>query len=409
MIYKPFGKYLDGETARRFDPNTMDAARNHATAKALRTALMNGEQPSACRLCWDEEAVGVHSLRQTMLQQYDMTASLAATAEDGSIDVNRVPLRYLDLRLGNLCNLKCRSCGPADSSLWVEDHAELTQRDGVAQMPYYGSQTYRLHKKHGTWKIDSDDFEWHTDPAFHAWLDDQLRHGLERLYFTGGEPTVNKSHLRILDRIIALGCAEQVTLDYNTNMVAIPPSLLTLWAQFKHVSIGASIDAIGDLAGYVRHPSRWSIVEKNLDAIGYGQLANVTFNLASTISVLNVRHFIDLTKWFMGKAYQTINRYPCWHLLHGPAPLSIQVLPDQMKRVIAGEYEAFYQWVATHHGEEEQANARRIYDGIIRFMQQASTTELLPELKTRTASLDRLRQERLHDHLPWLADILATV
>lgn len=409
MIYPPFGKYLDGDTALRFDPNTVDDARNHPSSKALRAALMNGEQHPACQLCWEEEAVGVHSVRQTMLRNFDMAPCLAATAEDGSIDVNRVPLKYLDLRLGNLCNLKCRSCGPADSSLWVEDHAELTQHDGVAHMRYYGNETYPIHKKHGTWKIDSNDFEWHNDPAFHAWLDDRIRHGLERLYFTGGEPTVNKNHLRILDRIVALGYAERVCLDYNTNMMAIPPGLLTLWGQFRHVSIGASIDAIGDLAGYVRHPSRWSAIEKNLDAIGYGQLANVSILVATTVSILNVRHFIDLTKWLAGKAYTTVGKYPGWHLLHAPELLSIQVLPDHTKAEIVREYEALYHWVAAQHGEAEGENVRRIYAGITRFMQQASKTELLPDLKHRTASLDGLRQERLDDHLPWLADILATV
>ena len=75
---------------------------------------------------------------------------LSNTSEDGTIDTEKVPLEYLDLRLGNLCNLKCRICSPSESSLWIDDFAELQrQQNNVVELIYYGSQTYPLRQRLG--------------------------------------------------------------------------------------------------------------------------------------------------------------------------------------------------------------------------------------------------------------------
>jgi hypothetical protein len=402
MIYPPFGKFLDDEVAMKFDPATVDAARNHASLQQLRREMMAGQRPTACDLCWKEEAIGITSKRQSMLEQYDMASLVAMTDPEGVI--TSVPLAYLDLRLGNLCNLKCRSCGPADSSLWVQDHVEM--QSGRTTMLYYGSQTYDLVKTPRGWEIDSADFDWHNDPAFHAWLDTKITDGLGRLYFTGGEPTVNRNHMRILTRIVELGRAGDTILEYNSNMVAIPPKLIELWRHFKQVLLGISIDAIGSLAAYVRHPSKWEAVERNCDAIGYGQVPNLTAGITPTISVFNVRHFITLSKWLIEKRYFSVRKYPSWHLLHEPSYLSIQILPDAMKATITEEYDQFYRLIETHFGAGEANAVRKEYDHIIRFMHDKSTVADLKRLRSITAKLDQIRGENLRDHLPWLADIV---
>jgi hypothetical protein len=48
------------------------------------------------------------------------------TKDDGSIDTEDFPVVYYDLRFGNFCNLKCRMCGPTDSSAWYDDWIKLT-------------------------------------------------------------------------------------------------------------------------------------------------------------------------------------------------------------------------------------------------------------------------------------------
>ena len=411
MIASPFGKFFndDGE-AERFDADKIDEIRNHESIKSVRAAMLRGDRPESCNLCWTEEDSGIHSKRMSMITQYYSDGLVEdATLPDGTIDVEKIPLAYMDLRLGNLCNLKCRTCGPSDSSLWVGDHAKLTQKDDKAVLNYYNSHMYDIVKSGGTWKIDSDHFDWHKDQKFHTWLDTQIRTGLNRIYFTGGEPTVNTHHMKILKRIIELGRSRHITLEYNSNMVAIPPQLLDLWKNFNRINVGASIDAMGDLATYIRHPGRWNDVEKNCDAIGYNQIPQIGSSITSTISVLNVRHFLDLSKWLLTKKYTNIQSWPSWHVLHRPEYLNIQILPTHIKTQIEQEYEDFYTWYSENINAKDGRAIKEYYSGIIRFMWKEDLSIHLPKLKHFTASLDRIRGESLELQLPWLNSIIKDI
>ncbi len=148
MVNKPFGKFIDeNNNSLKFSHENVDLSRNHKVSKQIRKEMLAGQKPSACSLCWKEESIGIFSKRKSMLKQYDIDSLIQHTESDGTIDLDKTPLNYLDLRLGNLCNLKCRSCGPGDSSLWVDDFAELTQKDGKVIMNYYGEKNYDIIKK----------------------------------------------------------------------------------------------------------------------------------------------------------------------------------------------------------------------------------------------------------------------
>jgi len=405
MISSPHGKFFDqAGKAIKFDKENIDTIQNHPSLKKIRKEMIEGQKPAACNLCWTEESDGITSKRQHMLQIYPISEHLSNTSADGTVTEHN--LKYIDLRLGNLCNLKCRSCGPSDSSLWVDDYATLNQVDNRASLNYYNSHRYDLIKTHKGWQIDSNDFNWHENPNFHTWLETKITNGLDRIYFTGGEPTINKQHLKILNRIIELSSASNITLEYNTNMVAIPPSLLDLWKHFKSINIGASIDATGTLAKYIRYPGRWQDVEKNCDMIGYSQIHQLRGGIATTVSILNIRHFLELTKWVINKNYNNFDRFPSWHVLHGPEYLNIQALPLHVKHEISIEYQDFYAWITKNYGQTMGQNLEKYYSGIISFMFEKDLSHKLVELAFATKNLDKLRNESLAIQLPWLHDIL---
>jgi hypothetical protein len=407
-MYPPYGKLVDGDgDGNNLNFNNIEDARNHPETKKIRKDMMNGKKPSACNFCWTEESAGITSKRLHMLKKYDINEVLKNTSDDGTIDTDTVPLIYIDLRLGNLCNLKCRVCGPYSSSLWVDDYAELNQIDNKATMNYWGEKEYNLIK---TWKIDSADFNWYDDQNFHSWLDSKILNGLLSIYFTGGEPTVNKAHMQILERIIELQKASVISLEYNTNMVAIPPKLLELWKPFKLVNIGASIDAMGPLAAYVRNPSNWEKIEKNIDKIGYNQFSNLNIGCQTTVSILNIRHLIDLSKWLFSKNYTSFkNKWLSWHILVLPEHFSIQVLPSETKKIIEEEFNNFYSWVETNVGNEDGKFIRTNYGKIISFMNQQQKQHLLPKLATTITEIDNLRKENIRTAIPWLSDILGLI
>jgi MoaA/NifB/PqqE/SkfB family radical SAM enzyme len=393
----------------RWSPENAEISRNHPMIKEIRREMIKGIRPSACRVCYTEEDSGITSLRNHLISNFNFEPFKNATNPDGSIDTASMPLAYLDIRLGNLCNLKCRTCGPGDSSLWAEDIGELFQQDGKARFDFYGKKGYEISMTPKGWRINSDDFNYYEDGKFLEWMDEMISKGVERIYFTGGEPTLSKQHMNILDRIISSNRASTISLEYNSNMMAIPPKLYEQWSRFRSIRIGASIDAIGPLAGYIRHPSRWDLIERNCDIVGNGLFPNITASIATTISIFNVRHFPEISKWLVMKKYRNIMRRSSWHVVHNPPHMSIQCLPWLMKEVIEQEYIQHFEWLRSALGEIRAAPIIDHYRGIIRFMKMANTTDQLPLLKKTVGAIDRVRKESLESTIPWLASILKNV
>lgn len=409
MHFHPHGNFMTDDGPMRWSPENVDVARNHPMIREIRRDMINGYRPPACRVCYTEEDAGITSRRQYLTNDLNFEPFKQATNRDGSIDTNVVPLTYLDIRLGNLCNLKCRTCGPGDSSLWVEDVGELFQHDGKSGFDFYGKKRYEVVQTPKGWRINGDDFNYYEDASFLDWIDAMVSKGVNRIYFTGGEPTLSKQHMNILDRIIESGRAVSMFLEYNSNMMAIPPRLYEQWSRFKAVRIGASVDAVGPLAGYIRHPSRWESVESNCDMIGGGKLPHLTGSIATTISILNVRHFPELSRWLITKNYRNILRRPSWHVVHNPKHMSIQCLPAFMKDVIEQEYLDHYEWLKENLGSNRAGPIIEYYSGIVRFMRKDDTSDQLPQLKKTIAAIDRVRNESIDVMIPWLSKILNQV
>jgi hypothetical protein len=424
-IDKPFGKFQkEGEWFLNAQWDTFEDARNHPFAKEVRKSMLAGEEHPACNLCWKEESIGLNSKRgymnnvKTNERFYDLENIKNNTALDGSIDTSKFPLNYFDLRFGNLCNLKCRSCGPNDSSLWYEDYYNIK---GGGETPkhmwFYGVNRYTIVKEGNKFNIDmgakdnanvTNDFEWYNHPMFWNQFLENLPN-VERLYLTGGEPTINKAHFRLLEICIEKDLAKNIYLEYNTNMYAIPPKMYDLWKHFKHLDIGCSIDGYGDMANYLRPPSTWAILEKNLDVLGYNEYPNIHSKLSTTVSVYNVLNFLELAEWLVVKKFKTIQDMPAFHVLHGPPWMSLKVLPLKTKEQITQIYEQFYLDAANKFDENWSNAFRKYFSGIIAFMNSEDHSDMLPELKMRTLKLDKIRNQRLEDVAPWLAKVLEEV
>lgn len=401
-IYSPFGKLEEDGKLLNIKNISINDARNHKDFKSLRLQMLKNQKPKMCDLCYKEEDVGLNSKRKFMLKKYDVSKYKDLTADDGSINLNQFPLRYIDIRFGNLCNLKCRYCGPGDSSLWYEDFVEHHETNVIS---YYGKKEYQLKQVNNKWTIDSLDFEWYEDEKFWNTIKDLLPY-IDRYYFTGGEPTINKIHFNLLQLIIDQGLSQKVVLEYNSNMVAIPDKLYQMWDQFQEVAIGCSIDGYKEYAYYLRYPSKWNDLEQNLDVLGYRHNKRINGSISTTINVYNVLNFLELSKWLFKKNYNRIKKIPSYHVLEGPASMSVQVLPQETKEMIKQEYEKFFQDIDQEFGNMWSTEFRKSYAGIINYMMASNKSELLGKLAKETKSLDKIRNQNVEEIIPWLAQIL---
>jgi len=387
-ITPPFARpTTEDGTVMNIKSNTIDEARNSELHKRVRAQMLAGEEPSECNLCWDEEKIGFKSKRLHMLKEYSI---------DKIININPLPLAYIDIRFGNLCNLKCRSCGPSDSSLWYDDHVELS---GSKEFNFYTGTNYQLERINNVWTLKNDDFHWYEDENFWSMMRTIIPN-VDRLYLTGGEPWVNKSQWRLVELCVELNQSKNIILEYNSNLTKIPSNAQELWKQFKAVNIGCSIDAVGELANYVRYPSVWSEVEDNIKLLGNFSHRNILAKFSPTVSVFNVLGILEIADWLKLNKLPNIRPIPSYHILNGPDYQNLTVLPLETKNWIIEQYEAWFK-----NNESQRAH----YSPILKFMMNADNSHLLTDLKYQTQILDKSRNQNVNDYLPWLGKILENV
>lgn len=83
--------------------------------KQLRLDLKSEKQSDYCTRCYELEESGVESYRHWANTQWKHHFDqVESTTDDGTVVDIKIP--YIDFRFSNLCNLKCRTCGPDLSS-----------------------------------------------------------------------------------------------------------------------------------------------------------------------------------------------------------------------------------------------------------------------------------------------------
>lgn len=171
-------------------------------------------------------------------------------------------LNYLDFRNSNLCNLKCRTCGPHSSSSWAK---ELNFVRPIV----------------------------HTDTL--EYVRKILNQDIQVIYFAGGEPLLNKDHWQLLELLVELNYANNIKLLYSTNLTVTTYKNLNavnLWKKFKHVNLMVSVDAIGTPFNYIRSGANWSDVDKNINSLLKEK--NIDLSLSFTLSAISVWFLPDV-------------------------------------------------------------------------------------------------------------------
>jgi len=379
--------------------DNMQEARNAEMMREIRKNMLNGVWSTECARCQQEEESGLNSRRTYENERWGQTYSKewasSVTDTDGSIDT---PVRYLDLRFGNLCNLACRMCGPTDSHTWYKDHVAL-----------YGNKYKDTHgvvelQKNAKGRWFTNDYDWHNSETFWEYLESNL-HNIEHVYMAGGEPLMIERHYDFLQKCIDTNNAKNILLEYNTNVTNIPNRVLEMWAQFKKVLVGASVDGYGDVLEYQRYPAKWKAIERNLRKID--ELPdNIYAWLSLTVTSVNVFHVPDFMRWKLEQGYTKINsskRKPLitHHVAHRPYHMNVQVLPDEIKKDVLKKYTQSMQYF---QGDLKEP-ALNVLNSITNYMNKDSLYDNhWKDFIKRTSELDRIRNQNIVDIVPQFKD-----
>ncbi|MBL8778110.1 MAG: twitch domain-containing radical SAM protein [Acidimicrobiales bacterium] len=291
----------------------LDAVWNGEAMQRLRRDFREGAQPAECSSCWDEEAAGIPSFRQTYVADRGIH-----TPPDYDTLTPDHPVA-LDLKLTNACNLKCRICGPVASSLWLRE--ELASAGEHAD-PYLveNKDYFRANK------ITHDPANLAT---FRRWLPH-----LDHLELTGGEPMLSKENREVLELIATEGRPERMTLLLTTNATVVDERMLDLLPAFGNVVVTLSVDDIGERFTYERSPGRWEEATGIMAryAAMTSERLHVGFNCS--VSPFNVWYLPEMVDW-LASTPELAAVHLNLNLVHYPRHYCIQVLPASVKDAVA--------------------------------------------------------------------------
>ena len=305
------------------DKDSLENIWNNPTMKRIRKQVLNNERPAECEPCFNLEDQGVESLRMRHIAGKIPEArinlypdALEKLAEDFSMPFE---IPTIELKLNNLCNLKCRMCHPADSTSWNDwsEVKDFYKKEG--NIIFDLVDLHNLEKKPLLDKFE-DNPNWWTSL-------EKLLPYFKRIEFAGGEPLMDPQHYRILDMLAPYG--DNIEIKYATNLTMLGKGNRTVWKywpKFKSVAVNVSIDGIGDSYEYVRGNASWIELINNIKQIQ--SIPNISRIVgAVTVQVSNVLILDKIIEYFLddlGIVFHT-------HRVEYPKLLSAQVLPQPLR------------------------------------------------------------------------------
>jgi organic radical activating enzyme len=366
---------IPDDQGQKFDLNTAKFGdiQNSAYMRDLRGQFLRQEQPETCSKCWNEEAAGRTSKRMHTLNR------LKHMIPDQTWTKDAAPLMFLDLKLGNICNLKCRICGSWSSSTFAtEELAHIDPGQNKRNNHHY------VMLKKGAWPREN--------PSFWSEID-RVSEQIHYIEFTGGEPFMIQEHFDLLQTLVDRGIAKGIEIHYNTNGTQFPEHAEKIWSQFKFVEIAFSIDDVAERFEYQRTNAVWNQVTENIKRFQRmrARMPNLRLQVCSTVNVFNVLYLEDLARWIDQQNFDFVY----WNMLHEARCFCISTLTSAAKQVATQRLQQ------AHFTQRNQAEINKI----IEFMHNGSSIDP-GELLSKIQELDHRRGQDLAQVMPELAEIL---
>lgn len=315
----------DGKTLHVTNSSLLDAW-NSDTVRDVRKKMIAGEQVDGCMKCDLQNKIGREGYRDMMTREWiwrigaDKMDALVKEAmeKDGVIESSPV---YLDLRLGNLCNFRCRMCNPYSSSSIAKEHFDLWDKDPeykrVYSSEYGGSPTHLRNQE--TW-FESDMLWSQVESMIPT---------LKKVYMTGGEPTLIENNYYFMEKCIEMG-RKDIVMFFNTNCSNLTEKFTNVLSKFDRVDINASLDGFDTMNDYIRYPSHWSRISKNFEKLA--EMKNINLGASPVVQIYNI---FDLDK-IIDYVYEVGKRFERKIFIDflidtHPKLLDVKILPTEIK------------------------------------------------------------------------------
>jgi len=247
-----------------------------------------------CRRCLDVEIAGGDSKRINEIRNFGNDPG----------DPNQI--KYLDLKMGNTCNLACSICWPGASSKW----ASIFRKEGW-----------------GDPRIE----QWQEKDSFWQQMG-ILSANSKRIELSGGEPFMIKKQSKLIEFLVESGQASEIDILWITNCTVWPKNIVEHFKHFKMVRIMLSLDNTHEQFEYLRWPGVWKdtyevfLKWRELDKQGI-----INLGISYSINMLNIWNTPDFHAWAREHEVRVYNNI-VWD------PMSVSALPLVFKKLVMEKF-----------------------------------------------------------------------
>jgi radical SAM protein with 4Fe4S-binding SPASM domain len=350
--------------------------------RTLRTKMIWGIKSNICKECYGYEAINKKSFRMHFNSDYQNEFELIKkTSYSGHID--KMNIRYFDIRFSNICNFKCRGCGPELSSSWQGDYKKFFFHR------FSKSDIINCTEK-GTNQI------WEQLTTFIP--------GMHEALFAGGEPLLMDEHYKTLE-ILLKNNRNDVVLTYITNLSITKfkqYDIFDLWQHFNILNINVSVDDIGARGEYYRKGLKWDNLVNNLNMLKE-RLPHANLSIMMTVNILNVYYIPEIYRFFIQNGYIGEDKF-YFNILKRPLGYNMQVSPIGFKNKIREKLTGSISELKTTLPDKDFSYYEQFINIIIDFLyKQSYPAKSFKEFIYRNNKLDKIRNENFVEVYPELA------
>jgi len=346
-----------------------------STMQEIRQAGLENKWHKLCFKCQEQEESG--SFSQRMLYNYLLPK-----------ETDNIPkIKVFNLLLSNKCNMKCRMCSPKNSHLIGRE-----------------SKTHGLQHIWGNDVWGNDQTSMYSNPVS---IDDvamvelvEAYHStIEEIQFAGGEPFLSDTQFLVLKKLVDLGVSEKITVTYNTNGTIPLDQYYDLWSKFKKVSISISLEAIGDLANYIRYPTNWNTINRVMTSLNSASTEIIRVKVNCLVQALNVLRIHELIEYL--SQYNNICPLPSFSTLVLPKHQHLRNIPQKLRIVSAEKIENLLSKISSHNWFMQFSIDRT--KKVIHHIKTEPDIEDISQFIKFNRTLDKVRKTNLLDVLPELS------
>lgn len=316
--------------------------------KQAQTSVKNNLQVKGCDICYNKEKLKTPSSR-IFSKKYS------------TIPIKRNPA-ILDLDLSNLCNLKCVMCNSQRSSQWAGSVNEVSN-DVIEDLI----------------KISDE---------------------VKILTIQGGEPTVMEQYKHYFELLKEKGFIKNIHLQIITNATNTNEKFYNLINEFKSVQLSVSVDAYGKANDYIRWPSKFDSIERNIKNMT-DLNNNVRVEILNSINMLSMFNYNLFLEWCkdLQNYYESKNRY------FGLVPMKVITpvrfspfsAPKKLKENFSKQITDFFTRDSLTHNPNSKTDLQILVKSIVT---SPENKDAISQLLTSIEYFDNDRGSDIRDYIP---------